>query len=173
MYDRETVTSTPIQQNGHWLVGVIGWHVDDSVSGGHGKKYEKAIADLRKTFPFKHWKSRKGRFCGSELNRNFDFSITASQKEFSDQLSYAKSRNRAKPEDAASHDEIREFMGLNGSSNWWSKESRPYLACQTNQNQQCLPNPTVGQIRNANALSEGQSNSVISPSPINRFQLVI
>ena len=112
----------------------------------------RAIADLRKTFPFKHWKSRKGRFCGSELNQNSDFSITASQKEFSDQLSYAKSRNRAKPEDAANHDEIRELMGLNGSTNWLSKESRPDLACHANQNQQCLPNPTVGQIRNANAL---------------------
>ena len=84
MYDTETVISAPIQQNGHRLVGVIGWHVDDSVSGGHGKKYEKAVADLRKTFPFKRWKSQKGRFCGSELNQNSDFSITASQKEFSD-----------------------------------------------------------------------------------------
>ena len=43
-------------------------------------------------------------------------------------------------------------MDLNGSTNWLSKESRPDLACQTNQNQQCLPNPTVGQIRNANAV---------------------
>ena len=37
------------------LVGLISTHVDDVLTAGEGKVYEKAIQQLRATFPFGQW----------------------------------------------------------------------------------------------------------------------
>eukprot|EP00435_Cladocopium_sp_Y103_P056355 s943_g19.t1 len=42
------------------LQGVLGAHVDDTITGGEGEKYEKAIAYLRERFPFRKWREGTG-----------------------------------------------------------------------------------------------------------------
>ena len=47
---------------GRQLSGVFGIHVDDSVTGGQGQKYERALALLKEKFEFRKWRIRDGDF---------------------------------------------------------------------------------------------------------------
>ena len=44
------------------LEGVLGAHVDDTITGGCGESYDRAIAQLRKRFPFRKWREGQGEF---------------------------------------------------------------------------------------------------------------
>ena len=47
LHDCATSTTAPVNLNGEQRDDVIGWHVDDSVSGGHGHKFQKTVKHLR------------------------------------------------------------------------------------------------------------------------------
>ncbi len=68
------------------LTGVLGHHVDDFIGGGSGEKHERAIAQLRKRFPFRRWSLGGGDFCGSRLRQEKDGSIFMVQTEFAEKM---------------------------------------------------------------------------------------
>ena len=52
-------------REGGRLTGVLGAHVDDTVTGGEGSRYNDAIKRLRARFPYRKWRVREGEFCGT------------------------------------------------------------------------------------------------------------
>ena len=47
------------------LQGVLGAHVDDTITGGSGEVYKQAICTLKKRFPFRKWRTLSGEFLGT------------------------------------------------------------------------------------------------------------
>ena len=135
------------------LVGVYGVHVDDSATGGHGPKYEAAIAKLQSRFEFRKWRVLDGDFCGAHYTQDpVTFKITMSQEKFCGKLkplhlSRARTQDRAAP---LREDEIRCLRAINGSLNWLATQSRPDLSTQVSFSQQSFPEPTVQDALSAN-----------------------
>ena len=140
-------------REGAELVGILIIHVDDIAVGGEGDTFLGKIADLRREFPFRKWKTWAGEFIGGQLTQDHEtFAITLSQEAFAEKMCKAKVRSRGDPDTLASPEECRELKSLAGSGSWLAKESRPDLAVQVSQAQQCLPTPNLGQIRVANSI---------------------
>lgn len=71
--------------DGDSLVGILGIHVDDIITGGDGTLYQQKIKQLREVFPFGSWKdvgSEKVVFCGCELSQHRDGSIYLGQEQY-------------------------------------------------------------------------------------------
>jgi hypothetical protein len=100
------------------LIGVLGFHVDDTVTGGSGPDYEYALQRLQTRFPYRKWCTHQGDFCGAHDKQSpDDFFITMTQKVFSDKirpahLSVSRRSNRAAPLDKK---EISVLRAINGS----------------------------------------------------------
>ena len=61
--------------------GVLGAHVDDTITGGEGEQYQAAIAKLRARFPYRKWRTGTGEFCGTMYNQDHrTFEITFHQE---------------------------------------------------------------------------------------------
>ncbi|CAE7758699.1 RE1 [Symbiodinium sp. CCMP2456] len=137
------------------LSGILGAHVDDSITGGEGPAYQKAIAQLRARFPFRKWRVGAGEFCGTTYSQDpTTFEITFSQKEYSQHLrpvslTKARAAQRHLP---ATPKEVSALRGLNGAANWLANQTRPDLAVQVSMSQQAFPNPTVADLLYANQL---------------------
>ena len=136
------------------LGGVLGFHVDDVLTGGEGTAYEAAVACLRKTFPFRKWREWNGEFCGSWMEQAEDYSITLSQQAYAEKMPKVTVRSRVPPETQASTSEVASLRTCNGAAQWLSKETRPDLAAQCSFSQQALSEPTVGDCRAANLLTK-------------------
>ena len=124
------------------LVGVLGAHVDDSLTGGAGPFYEATVAKLRARFPYRKWRVGSGEFCGvyySQCPESFE--ITYQQKEYSQHVKpIPMSRERAAQKDSpATAREISALRALNGATNWLANQSRPDLAVQVSMSQQAFP----------------------------------
>ena len=104
----------------HELSGVLGAHVDDSITGGEGLAYEEAVRKLRARFPFRKWRIGAGEFCGVNYVQDpVTYEITYSQKEYAQHLrpiSLTKAR-AAQRQEPASARELSALRGLNGASN--------------------------------------------------------
>ena len=74
-------------REGSQLSGVFGIHVDDSVTGGTGARYEKALEQLKQRFEFRKWRVRDGDFCGARYVQDPSTGeITMSQAAFVDKI---------------------------------------------------------------------------------------
>ena len=137
------------------LVGILGAHVDDTITGGHGPVYEQAIAALKRRFPYRKWRIRSGEFCGVQYRQcPQSFNITYGQKEYAEHMrpiNLTKERLKNKNSHATER-EVAALRAINGAANWISSQSRPDLAVQTSFSQQCFPNPTVHDLVFANQL---------------------
>ena len=138
------------------LVGVLGAHVDDSLTGGAGPFYETTVAKLRARFPYRKWRVGSGEFCGvyySQCPESFE--ITYQQKEYSQHVKpIPMSRERAAQKDSpATAREISALRALNGATNWFANQSRPDLAVQVSMSQQAFPTPRVRDLLYANQLA--------------------
>ena len=135
------------------LEGILGAHVDDTITGEAGDTYAKAVEHLKSRFPFRKWRSGTGEFLGTIYHQDLDtMEIKFQQKEYAEHISpikIAKERVK-KPWLAASPQEISALRAVNGALSWISAQSRPDLAVQTSISQQCFPNPTVGDLLQAN-----------------------
>lgn len=137
------------------LVGILGSHVDDTITGGAGPVYEEAIAKLKKRFPYRKWRVGSGEFCGVQYHQDpRSFEITFHQKEYALQLRpIALSRDRLRDKEAPATDrEIAALRAINGAANWLAGQSRPDLCTQTSFSQQCFPSPKVKDLIFANQL---------------------
>ena len=134
-----------LRQDGQ-LKGIYGIHVDDCATGGEGKKYEDAIAQLQKRFEFRKWRVLDGEFCGARYTQDpVSFQIVMTQAKFCEKLRPLHlSRCRAADRQSELQpDEVRCLRAINGSLNWLSTQSRPDLSTQTSFSQQAFPSPTV------------------------------
>ena len=52
------------------LEGILCVHVDDTICGGSGPLFSKALLNLRHRFPFRKWQGGEGMFCGSKYVQN-------------------------------------------------------------------------------------------------------
>ena len=52
------------------LKGILCVHVDDTICGGSGPLFSKALLNLRHRFPFRKWQVGEGMFCGSKYVQN-------------------------------------------------------------------------------------------------------
>ena len=135
------------------LEGVLGAHVDDTLTGGSGSTYERAITALKARFPFRKWRSGHGEFLGVMYTQDpVSMEIEYQQKDYAIniqpiKLSKERSREYWKP---ATDREISALRAVNGALGWLSGQTRPDLCVQTSMSQQCFPNPTVENLLQAN-----------------------
>ena len=137
------------------LAGVLGAHVDDSLTGGEGQAYVAAITKLKARFPYRKWRVGAGEFCGVMYHQDpVTFEISYNQREYAQHLRPVPlSKERAKQRDLpATAREISALRGLNGASNWLANQSRPDLAVQVSMSQQAFPHPKVSDLLYANQL---------------------
>ena len=135
------------------LEGILGAHVDDTITGGDGPKYNRAIEQLRSRFPFRKWRSGTGEFLGTVYTQDLDsFEISYQQKEYAEHIQPIKiQKDRAKKHWLpANPQEIAALRAVNGALSWLSTQSRPDLAVQTSMSQQCFPQPTIFDLLQAN-----------------------
>ena len=138
--------------DGH-LEGVLGAHVDDTITGGEGETYRAAIEKLRSRFPFRKWRSGTGEFLGTIYEQDpQSFEISFGQKEYAEHIQPIKiSKERAKRSWLpANPQEVSALRAVNGALSWLSTQTRPDIAVQTSQSQQCFPRPTIFDLLQAN-----------------------
>ena len=128
------------------IQGVLGAHVDDTITGGNGERYVEAIEQLRKRFPFRKWRTGNGEFLGTIYEQcPKTKEITYAQKEYAENLRpipVANERSK-QPWLPATEKEVSALRAVNGALQWLCTQTRPDLAVQTSLSQQCFPNPTV------------------------------
>ncbi|CAE7347138.1 RE1, partial [Symbiodinium microadriaticum] len=137
------------------LAGALGAHVDDTMTGGEGPEYRRAIEKLKARFPYRKWRVGNGEFCGVVYSQDqATFEITFQQKEYARHLRpIALSKERRKDREAlATPKEVAALRAVNGAANWLSGQSRPDLAVQTSFSQQSFPEPRVKDLLAANQL---------------------
>ena len=112
-------------------------HLDETICGGSGLLFSKALLDLRHRFPFRKWQVGEGMFCGSKYVRNkVTKQIMITQTEFAAKIvkipmSAARMKMR---DDLADKAEIHAFRGASGSVRWLAGQTRPDISCQVSAN---------------------------------------
>ena len=142
-------------QEGGKLTGVMGAHVDDTTTGGQGKVYDRAIAALRKRFPYRNWPVGSGELFGAMYTQDPSTKvIVMSQAAYSQTIRpITISQSQAQQADElATEAEIRALRGCNGTLNRLATQSRPDLSCQVSFSQQVFPSPTVSDLISANQI---------------------
>ena len=137
------------------LTGVLGAHVDDSITGGEGEAYEEAIRQLKARFPYRKWRVGAGEFCGVVYNQDpVTFEISYQQREYTQHLRpISLSKDRAAQKDSpVTARELASLRALNGAASWLASQSRPDIAVQVSMSQQCFPNPQVEDLLYANQM---------------------
>eukprot|EP00435_Cladocopium_sp_Y103_P011358 s4427_g2.t5 len=90
------------------LCGVLGAHVDDTITAGHGSVYQEAITKLKARFPYRKWRVGNGEFCGVQYRQDPDpvtYEITFGQKEYAEHLRPINlSKDRLRNKDAPATD---------------------------------------------------------------------
>ena len=128
------------------LCGLLGAHVDDTVTGGSGQAYDDALKYLRHRFPYRKWRVGEGEFCGAHYKQNEKTKeITMSQSTFAQSLkpAYLPQSRRAERNAPLNAKEVSVLRAINGSLNWLASQSRPDLAAQTSLSQQAMSKPQV------------------------------
>ena len=137
------------------LTGIVGAHVDDIITGGHGPEYEQCLSHLKNRFPFRKWRCGNEEFCGVQYNQDPNsFEITYHQKEYAQHMKpILMTRERSRQKTAhASDKEVAALRAVNGAANWLTSQSRPDLAVQASFSQQCFPTPLMSDVAFANQL---------------------
>ena len=131
------------------LTGIVGAHVDDIITGGHGPEYEQCLSHLKNRFPFRKWRCGNGALCGVQYNQDPNsFEITYHQKEYAQHMKpIHMTRERSRQKTAhASDKEVAALRAVNGAANWLTSQSRPDLAAQTSFSQPCFPTPLISDV---------------------------
>ena len=79
------------------LEGVFGAHVDDTIAGGKGARYDRAIALLKQRFPFRKWREGEEEFLGTFYKQLDNGEIMCQQKEYATHIrpiSISKERSK-------------------------------------------------------------------------------
>ena len=142
--------------------------------------HEKVIKELKKLYPFKHWKEGGGEFLGKTLHQEQSGEINVCQMEYARQLQGIKISTDRKKQRAESitESEQQELRGVLGAVNWLVGGSRPDLAAWCSLLQQKVCRATVEQLIEANKLvSLARANAHVMvrvlPIPISEVQFVV
>ena len=161
------------------LCGIMGVHVDDVLLGGRGEVFEKSIAQLKTTFPFRKWMKQSGTFCGSLLTQDPEtYAIAVSQTEFAESMTKPKLRVKEPPHLTVTPEEASSLKSVLGAGLWLAKETRPDLSVQVSQGQQLLPSPSLGEARSvANITRRAKQHKdlcwTILPIPLDKIKLCL
>ena len=153
-----------LRDDSNRLCGILGVHVDDSVVGGSGAKFEQAVAALKARFPYRKWRLGEGEFCGSYYTQDAKTKeIVMSQKAFAEKLRPAAIARTADPDQLLDEKQMKMLRGINGSLNWLASQTRPDLSVQTSLSQQCFPKPKIKDLRTVNnAIRRGKLHKDLS-----------
>ena len=102
------------------LAGALGAHVDDTMTGGEGPEYQRAIEKLKARSPYRKWRVGNGEFCGVVYSQDqATFEITFQQKEYARHLRpIALTKERRKDREApATPKEVAALRAVNGAAN--------------------------------------------------------
>ena len=108
------------------LVGILGSHVDDTVTGGEGPVYANALKYLKNRFPYRKWRVDEGEFCGAHYKQDPKTKeITMNQNTFAQNLRPAYLPSKRKLQKGAPLDpkEISVLRAINGSLNWLASQT--------------------------------------------------
>ena len=72
------------------------------VLGGSEKFHEVLVPELKRKYPFKHWKTKQGMFLGRNLAQQEDYSTVCDQEEYSkkrssDQTDLGQAKTKEQP----------------------------------------------------------------------------
>lgn len=136
------------------LQGILSLHVDDMVLGGSQKFHEVLVPQLKKKYPFKHWKTKQGMFLGRNLVQQEDYSIVCDQEEYSRNVQVIKmTKDRRKQKNSpVTENERTKLRGVIGAANWLMSSTRPDIAVQAGFLQQRISKATVNDLIEANRL---------------------
>ena len=139
------------------LIGLIGCHVDDILTGGESEHYYEKIRTLKNSFPFGSWQNAQEEhitFCGCEIHQALDYSITLSQERYALGVSEIPVSNQRKqqPEAKATPAEVKQLRGTLGALSWRATQSCPWLAATTSILQGTQKDPLVSDLMEANKL---------------------
>ena len=110
----------------------------------------KRFGECARDFLFRKWDNGGGELTGSMLEQRLDTPFVQSQYKYAKDIKAAKKSRNAKRDDCATPLEIHNHLSANSQRNWLAGQTVPDLNCQISLAQQCMPMPTVGQIRQAN-----------------------
>ena len=115
------------------LTGILGAHVDDTITGGEGEEYKRAIEKLKARFRYRKWRQGSGEFCGVQYFQDpVSKEITYEQKVYAQHIRPINlTKDRQKQKDLPATDrEITALRAVNGALNWLSSSnsSRPKCA---------------------------------------------
>ena len=101
------------------LQGILSLYVDDMVLGGSQKFHEFLVPQLKKKYPFKHWKTKQGMFLGRHLVQQEDYSIVCDQEEYSRNVQVIKiTKDRRKQKNSpVTENERTKLRGVIGAAN--------------------------------------------------------
>lgn len=159
------------------LCGILGLHVDDSVMGGRGKCWSQIRQKLLASFPYRKLRTKKGDFCGSELEQLDDFTIIENQEKFARRVMPLKVPKGAETA-VCDERQISQIRGGNGNGAWLANGTRPDLAAQVSLLQQTMPSPKVSDLKAVNQMIRRmrQHASVrvrYSPIPLDKLRLIM
>ena len=139
------------------VVGYLGIHVDDVVTGGVGSFYEQKIGNLRQRYPFGSWQSASDAtvlYCGCEVTQDKDFRILLKQERFAlsvDEINLTKERQKEAESDVTSSEQ-REFRKVLGALNWRATQAAPWILATVSHLQGCIESAKVSDLLEANKL---------------------
>eukprot|EP00971_Amphidinium_carterae_P151401 3001807-Amphidinium_carterae.1 len=116
------------------LCGILLVETDDLLFGGQGGEFDKAMANVRSSFTFGHWRSlmqKPAEYSGRKLTQQTDFSFTIDmvgyliEKASVIELSAERKQH---PTSELTDEERTQYRGLIGSLTWASRMAMPQLA---------------------------------------------
>eukprot|EP00435_Cladocopium_sp_Y103_P049592 s603_g15.t1 len=110
------------------LCGILGSHVDDTVTGGQGDKYMHSLAYLKHRFSYRKWRTSEGEFCGCHYVQDPVTKETRmNQKTFAMGLkpAYLPASRRSKRAAPLDNKEISVLRAINGSLNCLQAKADP------------------------------------------------
>ena len=141
-----------LQENGV-LHGVIMLATDDLISGGD-EQHWKRMEQLKQQYKFGKWEYNKGRFCGKDIVRNKDSSVSISQEYYTELK--CKSRIHIpkgfEDDQLCTPDQVRELRSHVGTLSWLAKETRVDIAGSVALLMQCFPNPRIKDLKTCNKI---------------------
>ena len=139
------------------IVGYLGVHVDDVLTGGTGSYYEGKIASLREHYPFGSWSyadKETVAYCGCELSQDTGGRIMLRQERFSlavDEISLTKER-QACSEEEITPSEKGDLRRVLGALSWRATQSAPWMLATVSHLQGCVEQGRVADLVAANKL---------------------
>ena len=136
------------------LTGIIALATDDMVHGGT-EEHWKRMNQLQSRYKMGKYATGGGRFAGKDILKNEDGSFVLHQQFYIEEkiTSVPITRERSRKRySRCTPEEITALRGIIGGLSWVAKETRPDIAGRVALLQQCMPEPQIFHILEANQI---------------------